>query len=160
MKFHQNGGDAFIMLSAVIRDVLDWPFCYVLLMRHYEGHNYRDDVPRHILDLHVVAPEACIDEWDACQRSCGLNNKEWNQLNFHDFCMELASYGLSATVYTNCGNKMAPLLRDLRQKFASIDENLQSYLDDCYNRIGATGWDFLEGNGSLTAHRRKKHEDA
>lgn len=148
MKFYEDTGDQFVLVSDPIYDILDWPFCFVIRVRHFERENDRDpDYPRHLLDFSVVSPEACIKHWDSCKRCFGFCDEDWFHMDFKSFCIALAEYGLCATVYSNCADRMRELMQDIRNRYWGLTFMLGATLDKPLNRIGADGWDFLKGNG-------------
>lgn len=81
----------------------------------------------------------------------GITAKE-----FHDYPLEgqleaLVDSGLCAILWQKTGNNKEKLLREAREEINKIQCFFGFYMDKHQNQIGATGWDWIQGNclGSL-----------
>jgi hypothetical protein len=97
--------------------------------------------------LSVVAPKRCSEEKrDAALESWGLEPANWGTMSLRQQCDVLHSYGIRAHIAEWQGNNLGKLMKLAREKARETEFMFGFAMDRRQNDVGASGWDFLEGN--------------
>jgi hypothetical protein len=120
----------------------DWHYFLVIGIRDVREFS---DETGFLVEITAVSPEAAGE--DAVKQaldSCGLEDTE--DMNDQAIAVELANYGTCATLW----HKIVPEKEGMEVMAKSEAERIKMlfgfYMDQQQNRIGSTGWDFIEGN--------------
>lgn len=109
------------------------------------------DDDQHYVMLCAVAPtEVPEKEWNSAKQSWGMADADMQNFldRFGDLAKVeiLASYGTKALVWQNTGTNLQVLLKEAHREADLCSIMFGYYMDRRQNAVGATGWDFLQGN--------------
>jgi len=103
---------------------------------------------RYRVILSICTPDVEYTELKSAFECCGytedfLDSYKGNK--DHIKVDALTSYGACAAVWNAAGNNYKELMREAREQAYQISLDPSIFLDEVYNMIGNTGWDFMRG---------------
>lgn len=125
----------------------DWPIYYAIKLEYTEewGDEAVKQYGKYYVNLLAVSPDAVSDVEKASAKRCaGWDNMD--ETNPLHWCDVLLSYGTFATLGQWNGNNKNKLLSLARKELALLTITLGFKLDRQQNAMGASGWDFIQGN--------------
>ena len=133
----------------------DWNIYFLLRVQYLEDMMGDEAPAKYCVEILAVSPEAAgPDNVKKAIDSCG-NDTEGKEIPDDMKVEALASYGIYAPLYSKSGNNMKSLLKEARKEFKLIHAFTFGFKMDCpVNRIGDTGWDWLQGNLGAALKRK------
>lgn len=144
MNWEDHGGK-FISPPQSNGEFTYWLVLEVLNWEEAVGEREAADIDGdHNVSLSVVAPSECpVAELKSALESCGCEDME---IDSPLMLVEiLHSYGVHAQVW-NADGRLKDLMREGKKKATETEFLFGFAMDKQQNQIGATGWDFLQGN--------------
>ena len=129
----------------------DWNYWLVLDFMNLDELAPEIGDHRYEVSILAVSPEAAGDKHikDALE-CCGVDTDKLGIQARNDLVLEaLLSYGVFATLQTFTGSNYRKVLKEARAQLDCVAGLFGFYMDRPENRVGHTGWDFIEGDLSL-----------
>lgn len=132
----------------------------VMDMREYfsETEMERDQIPNYNVSILAVSPGFAreTDAWTRALDCVGMTEGDLPPAGRARISAEiqvLVDYGAYATLWQENGNNRNALVEQARQAFKGFQIFGGFALDRTQNAIGATGWDFIQGNPTGPLYR-------
>lgn len=123
----------------------------------YETYNNGDFEYQHVIEVNTLPdePEKSYIIWGVAKTKEHLTDEKLNDVLDsscvdYDQCItvDVFSHGLFATIDNDIvdNNEVENILKQIPSRVSVVNQLFGYYMDKPLNRIGNTGWDFLDGN--------------
>ncbi len=152
--------DSHILYDGGRETASDWPVQFLVRLQYcdYWEKEWAKD-GKYYAAIEAVAPAAPpLEEIKAACESRGCPYDEYEKLDELYQSTVLADYGTKAVLWACQSNHRSKLLIDARKELAVLRFTFGFAMDKNQNALGATGWDFIQGDPTLRRKREEKDE--